>query len=492
VGVSRLHWLAGSLLVLTTATWLQADEAKPKSPGLEGIWQGTLKAGAIELRLVFHFDKKKDGGYRCAMDSIDQGAKGLPFDEVNIKDRSVHAGMKQIGGLFEGDLSEDGSKLAGTWKQSGAVMPLTLKRVDKVPQLQRPQMPQKPYPYAEEEVSYENKKDKVKLVGTLTLPRAKGPFPAVLLITGSGPQDRDETIFGHKPFLVLADFLTRRGVAVLRVDDRGVGASTGSTAQATTANFADDVVAGIEFLKGHKQIDAHRIGLLGHSEGAIIAPMVASRSPDVAFIVLLAGTGLCGEEVMYLQGQAGLKLGGANEDQLKLQRQLQRRIFDVVRAEKDDEAAAKKINLALDEEFARLKDDDKKDLAEIKKQVAGQTKLVLTPWFRYFLAYDPRPALRKVRCPVLALNGEKDFQVDAKLNLKEIALALKEGGNKDFTTRELPGLNHLFQSCRTGSLTEYGAIEETIAPAALQTIADWILEHASTNMKGEVKARGSS
>jgi pimeloyl-ACP methyl ester carboxylesterase len=450
----------------------------PRPTGEEAIYEGTLKVGGIELRLVVHLFKQKDGTYLGTMDSPDQGAKDIALDEVSIKDDIVRLELKSAGMVYEGKRGKDGKEFRGDLKQAGQTFPLTLEKVAKAKETRRPQTPQKPYPYEEIEVAYENKKAGIKLAGTLTIPRSKDPSPAALLITGSGSQDRDETIFGHKPFLVLADYLTRRGVAVLRVDDRGVGGSTGKTSEATSADFADDVLAGVEFLKSRPEIDPARIGLIGHSEGGIIAPLVAGWSKDVAFIVLLAGTGLPGDEILYLQAAAILKVAGADAEMLAKQRAVQERIFALVRREKDNSVAEKKIRVALEEYASKLTKEEKKEGLESLVGLAGadaQVRMVLSPWFRHFLDYDPRPALRKVTCPVLALNGEKDVQVPAEANLKAIAAALKEGGNKDFTTRQLPDLNHLLQTCKTGSVTEYGAIEETIAPAAMETIADWIL-----------------
>ncbi len=411
------------------------------------------------------------------MDSPDQGAKGIVLDEVTVKEDAVRLELKSARIVYEGKRAADGREITGEFKQAGQTFPLTLKKVARAKESRRPQTPRKPYPYEEIEVAYENTQGGIKLAGALTVPRSGGPFPAVLLITGSGAQDRDETILGHKPFLVLADYLTRRGIAVLRVDDRGVGGSTGKTSEATSADFADDVLAGIAFLKGRKEIDPSRIGLLGHSEGGIIAPLVASRSRDVAFIVLLAGTGLPSEEVLYLQAAAILKIAGADAESLARQKAIQQRIFALLRAEKDNAVAEKKIRAALDEHLSRLGENEKKQGLESLAGLAGvdgQVRMVLSPWFRHFLDYDPRPALRKVTCPVLALNGEKDVQVPAEANLQAIAAALQDAGNKDVTTLELPNLNHLFQTCKTGSVTEYGAIEETMAVAALETIADWI------------------
>jgi pimeloyl-ACP methyl ester carboxylesterase len=447
----------------------------PASPtGIEEIWEGKLNVGNLELRLVFHFFKQKDASYAGTMDSPDQGAKGVVLDSVSVKDDKVRVELSSAKMTFEGMLSKDGREITGDLKQRGLTLPLALKRVAKATEAKRPQLPKRPYPYDEVEVLYENKRAGVKLAGTLTLPRSKGPFPAVLLVTGSGPQDRDETLFEHKPFLVLADYLTRRGIAVLRVDDRGVGGSTGKVSESTTADFADDVLAGVAFLKGRQEIDAARIGVLGHSEGGIVAPLAAAQSRDIAFIVLLAGTGVAGDELLLQQGAAVLKSAGMDAGAIARHQELQRRVIAILREEKDNAAAKAKIREAVKERVAKLDKEKEKQWAELMPLLDVQFDAMATPWFRFFLGHDPRPALRKVTCPVLALGGAKDVQVDAKVNLPAIAAALKDGGNKDVTVKELPDLNHLFQTCKTGAVTEYAVIEETLAPVLLKTVADWI------------------
>ncbi len=334
--------------------------------------------------------------------------------------------------------------------------------------LRRPQTPKPPFPYKIENLTYQNETAKIKLAGTLTLPQGKGPFPAVILISGSGAQDRDETIFEHRPFHVLADALTRRGIAVLRVDDRGVGGSTGSVATSTSDEFAGDVMAGIAVLKLRPEIDAKKIGLIGHSEGGIIAPIVAARSNDVAFIVLLAGTGLPGDEILFMQGRLISKVMGASEKDLDRQKELQKRLFDIVKTERDTSKSGPAIRQAVKKLLSELTPEERKEAGDLEATTETQIKQLDTPWFRFFLAFDPRPTLEKVRCPVLALNGEKDLQVPPKEDLAEIAKALKKGGNTRVTTMELPGLNHLFQTCKTGAVSEYSEIEETIAPAGTQ------------------------
>jgi len=443
---------------------------------LEGAWEGALDLGAMKLRLALKVTKAADGALAAKLDSLDQGAKDLPVDVISLKDGAVHFEMKQLMVVFDGTLNKEGSEMAGQFKQGGGSAPLTLKRVDKPTTLNRPQEPKPPYPYDEEEVSYENKRDGVKLAGTLTLPRGKASFPAVIMITGSGPQNRNEELLGHKPFLVIADYLTRQGVAVLRVDDRGVGGSTGSIPNSTSENFAADTLAGIEFLKGRKGINPKQIGLIGHSEGGLIAPMVAAQSNDVAFIVLLAGPGLKGEEILYLQGELILKASGAGAEVLARQRDTQEMMFSILKQEKDNAVAEKKMREGFDKRMASSGAAEK---AQAKQAMDAQITSVLSPWFRYFLTYDPRTALARVKCPVLALNGENDLQVPVTENLREIEATLKAAGNKDVTVMRLPKLNHLFQTCETGSPSEYVKIEETFAPVALKTLGDWILKHTN-------------
>lgn len=339
----------------------------------------------------------------------------------------------------------------------------------------RPQEPKKPYPYIEQEVTFENKKDVVTLAGTLTLPKSKGPHPAVLLITGSGPQDRDETIVGHKPFAVLADYLVRQGIAVLRFDDRGVDKSAGVYSMCTSEDFATDALAGVEFLKGRKEIDSHKIGLIGHSEGGIIASMVAVRSSDVAFIVLMASPGVTGEQIILKQQELAMKARGASEQDIAWIHARQNRIYEVLKEELDRDAAEQKLRAILLEGAPK----ELTDSQEFAVSSEVQSALALLPWLRFFLTYDPAPTLAKVTYPVLAINGEKDCQVSSRQNLPAIRKALRSGGNKDFSIIQLPGLNHLFQRCENGSVDEYAKIEETISPTALEVIGNWIAKHTA-------------
>ena len=316
----------------------------------EGPWMGSLKVpNGVELRILFNISTKTDGSISATMDSLDQRVKGIPVEAATYKDGNLRLEVKSIKGIFEGTLNADDKTIDGKWKQAGLDLPLVLNS------LHRTQDPVKPYPYIEEEVVYENKAAGVKLAGTLTLPRSEGQFPAVILITCYGPQNRNEEIFGHRPFLVLSDYLTRHGIAVLRVDDRGVGGSTGNFSQATTEDFAGDVLAGIEYLKSRTEIDPTRIGLIGHSAGGIIAPIVAARSPDVAFIVMMAGTGLTGEEILYLQSALINKAEGASNETIARNEVLMKKIYSIVKEEQNNTVAEEEIRKLLKAEMAMMK-----------------------------------------------------------------------------------------------------------------------------------------
>lgn len=454
---------------------LMAIPAVTQVRSIEGLWMGTLRAGPLNLRLVLHVSKADAGQLVATMDSLDQGANGLKVDAIHQTDHSLHFELKMIGGSFDGAVNSDVSEIAGQWHQGGGSLPLTLRRIEKVPELARPQDPKKPYPYDEQEVSYENAAAGVKFAGTLTYPRGPGPFPAVLLITGSGPQNRNEEIMGHRPFLVLADFLTRHGLAVLRVDDRGVGGtSAGNVRDPTSEDFAGDALAGIDFLKTRKEVKASRIGLIGHSEGGLIAPMAAARSSDVAFMVMMAGSGYPGDRILIDQAALMAKAMGASPDAVDQNRSLLARLIDVLKSEPDRTTAAEKMR-AL---WTSLP-EDKRKAAGGDAAMDARINAMNNGWFRFFLTYDPATVLRKVKCPVLALNGANDLQVPPD-NLPAIAAALEAGGNRDYEIVKLPGLNHLFQTSQTGSPTEYSNVTETISPLVLDLLARWIERQTSS------------
>lgn len=447
----------------------------------EGVWEGPLKVGPVELLLAFHLSSDKDGAWKASMDSVDQGAIGIPCDSVKVDGKKVTIELGKLKAQFEGTSSTNNTVLKGTFTQRGMKFPLSLNRVEKASTRKRPQTPKKPYPYGAEEMVFENPKAGIKLAGTLTVPKEGGPFPAVVLVTGSGPQDRDETLLGHKPFLVLADHLTRKGIAVLRFDDRGVGKSKGDFNKATSADFATDAFAAMEYLASRKEIDSKRIGLAGHSEGGLIAPMVAAEHPDkTAFIVMLAGTGAKGDAIIERQTQEIGKASGATREGLEVSARLQKLLMDTARSQ-PDEAAAKKALAGVAVAFAKKLSEAEKKALEIEdnsdeglKASEEAAATFASPWMRFFLNHDPTPVLARVKCPVLAVNGSLDLQVLPDQNMPLIEKSLKEGGNTRFETKVFPGLNHLFQHAKTGQLSEYGQIEETMAPEVMELVASWI------------------
>jgi fermentation-respiration switch protein FrsA (DUF1100 family) len=440
---------------------------KPAKPSdIDGDWLGTLDTGMGKLRLVLHITNTEDG-LMATMDSPDQGVNGIPANSITRTGAEFKFEMKSIGGNYDGTIGTDLGTISGTWSQMGKSWPLVLKPMKNKSELElkRPQTPVKPYPYREEEVSYDNPAAKIELAATLTIPPGKGPFPAVLLMVGSGPHDRDETLAGHKPFLVLADYLTRKGIVVLRADKRGVGKSTGDYSKAVMEDFASDAEAGVAYLKTRAEVDPHKIGLVGHSEGGVEAPMAAVEDPDVAFIVLMAGTGVRGDELLAEQVKLIETAGGKSQADVDKDVATQREILALVEKDKDDAALEKDLRATM----AGKESDVQIDL---------QIKLVSSPWFRGLLEYDPAPTLSKVTCPVLAINGEKDLQVPPDMNLPPIRKALAVGGNKNSEVDELPGLNHLFQTAKTGGIGEYSEIEETMSPVAMEKVASWILKVA--------------
>jgi uncharacterized protein len=469
------EWTQGSAS-LPLVFHRQAAGAGAKKPSdavasAEGIWQGALEGNGMRLRLQLHVSHDDQKQLVAALDSPDQGVSGLPAIKVSQKDAGFHFEIPVVSGVYDGTLNAAKTAITGSWTQNGVEQKLVFHRSDQLLELVRPQNPVNPYPYKEEDVIFPNGKAKISLAGTLTFPSGQGPFPAAILLSGSGPHDRDESLVGHRPFLVLADHLTRKGIAVLRFDKRGNGKSTGDYANATMEDFAGDAEAALAYLKTRKEIDPKKTGLIGHSEGGMIAPLVAARSGDVAWIVLLAGPGLKGEDTLLLQSELILKTAGVDDDQIAKTREFNKQTYALVRQEKDP--------AILQAKLSGLVQSSGMSASLPPAALQSQVRLMVSPWFRFFLDYDPLPALQQTMCPVLALNGEKDLQVSPKENLAKIQKALQDGGNKDFQTTELPGLNHLFQHSPTGSPTEYGGIQETMAPEALNAVSDWVLKHAT-------------
>jgi len=451
--------------------------AAPADTSVVGSWLGSVTAGGMRLRLGLNLRAAPGGKLVGTLDSFDQGMTGLPIEKVVLAGDTLRLAMAGMQATFQGTLSSDRRTLTGTWRQ-GVDMPLVLHRGDSAARAafavrKRPQEPKAPFPYAVQEVTIPSVPG-VTLAGTLTLPKGEGPHPAVVLVSGSGPQDRDEQLLGHRPFLVLADYLTRRGIAVLRYDDRGVGRSTGRFATATSEDFAADARAAVAFLRKRPDVASGKVGIAGHSEGGLIAPMVA-RDPaaGVGFVVMLAGPGVRGDSILVAQGDLIARAMGTADSVRTRNLAASRRIYGIIAAERDSAALLTQVRAATRDLIAAA--PGARGTPD-SMMVEVQARQLTTPWFRYFLTYDPQPTLRAVKVPVLAVNGTLDLQVPYEDNLAAIKAALSAGGNRDHTELALRGLNHLFQTTKTGSPAEYADIEETFAPSALQVIGDWIVE----------------
>jgi alpha-beta hydrolase superfamily lysophospholipase len=461
------------LAVLLFVTLTISGQKSIDKSSLTGSWLGKINTGAVQLRVVFNLSIAGKDSLVATLDSPDQGAKGIKLGPVTYNGETIKISAGAMLAEYNGTIKND-TLIEGTWKQAGASIVLNLVKLKNAFTLNRPQEPKPPFPYTSEDVTFTNDKFNIILAGSLTIPAGTGPFPAVILITGSGPQNRDEELMGHKPFLVIADYLSRNGIAVLRFDDRGVGKSQGTQLNSTSADFATDVDAAFNFLKDYPKIKSEEIGLMGHSEGGLIAPIVASANHDIAFIVSLAGPGVTGQQIIIRQSQDIGKLSGISEEKIKKSTEINKKLYAVLRKEKDDKKAEVKI-LAIYKEILEKDKTSKEDTEKALAQLKATFGAASYPWFRYFLFTDAATFWKEVTCPVLALNGEKDTQVAADENLGSIEKALKSSGNNSVKIVKLPGLNHLFQHCETGLPSEYGNIEETFSPEALKIISDWIL-----------------
>jgi uncharacterized protein len=433
-----------------------------------GSWSGKLEIRKdFHLRIVF-ITREDSNKLKADIQSPDQSPELFPADEVTFKKSNFYILNKSLNMEYSGTFNAADSSISGSMKLSGNSFDLDLK-----PYIRRKkQEPLKPYPYNELEVNFDNNRDHITLAGTLTIPNGKGPFPAVVLISGSGPQDRDETVFDQKPFFVLADFLTKAGIAVLRYDDRGTAKSGGIYKTADVDDFAHDAMAAFEYLKSRPEINSQKIGLIGHSEGGMVAPILASSSPDIAFIVLMAGPGVKGDELLWLQTEKIYKSAKVGNDVLLLDKKVKQKIFAIIKAENDTAVIRSKIFKIFD----KLGDNELEMLALKREMINQRVSAFISPEMLYLIRFDPSKYLSRVKCPVLALNGEKDIQVTPDENLPAIEKALKEAGNANYTVKKLWYLNHMFQTCDKCTINEYATLEETISPIAMEIIGDWILE----------------
>jgi len=466
--------IASLILILISLSGFYQIQAQNQiyKKSVAGSWLGKLDLGAVSLRLIYNLRINENDSIVASLDSPDQGAKGIKIGPVTLDSNKIKIMAPLLLSEYNGTIKND-TLIEGTFKQAGKTLPLNLKKLKKTFTFNRPQKPKSPFPYISEDVTFKNEKADITLAGTLTVPEGNGPFPAVIMITGSGSQNRNEELMGHEPFLIIADHLSRNGIAVLRYDDRGVGESQGSPLDATSGDFASDAEAAFLYLRTRKEIDPQSVGLAGHSEGGLIAPMVASANPGIAFIISLAGTGVPGEMILHRQNKDISLASGAKEKEIKEGISINKKLFTVLKKEPDNINAEEKITEVYKKILIRKKIPTQ-DIDQAIKQLNTSMNPVAYNWMRYFIITDPAVYWEKVRCPVLALNGEKDLQVAADVNLPAIEKALKSGGNSTVKTIKFPELNHLFQHCKTGLPSEYGEIEETISPEVLKAMSDWI------------------
>jgi len=464
-----------SIAIFFTSTASQAQTAAP----LTGAWAGNI----MGIKLIFHFTTAASGQLEGTLDSPQQGDFGHPFSSIVQGKDSITCLIKTPEVRYVGILTGD-STFSGNWYQGGRTFPLTLHRLGAAETKAlatpaRPQTPHPPFPYHSDSVEYDNADKTVHLAATLTYPEKGGPFPAAILITGSGIQDRDETIFGHHPFAVIADYLTRRGYAVLRVDDRTAGLSTGDIKYATSADFAKDVETSFNWLRKQKYIDPKKIGLIGHSEGAAIAPMVAAENKDIAFIISLAGPAN-GYSTMMYQAISPLQRSHANEQVIAFELAKEKMLLDNMKTAADSAAFMQGMDKDYRAYYTSIPDSLRPQYNFVPRPenylhaLAPAAWSIVTPWWKFLINYQVATWYPKVHCPVLLLGGDKDFQVSNATDITVIASILKAHHNTNVETHLMPGLNHLFQHCKTCLLQEYGALEETFSPEVLSIMADWL------------------
>jgi hypothetical protein len=444
------------------------------SQDLSGVWHGfTKNPDNKEILFVFLFEKT-ESGFVSTMAVPTFDVSGIKPKTTTFKNGKLSIDGSNVGMKYEGILNETTNLIEGNYTEGGVLLTLNLKKGNpKMSKLNRPQEPVKPYPYYEEDVVFKNTKANVTLAGTFTRPNKEGKYPVVVLISGSGRHDRDGSIPTHKPFLVLSDYLTRKGIAVLRFDDRGFGKSTGDFSKATTADFAQDVLSAVQYLKSRSDINPKQIGLIGHSEGGIVAPLAANQTKDISFIVALAATGIPGSEVAVMQSKSLRPFPVPDENEFEKNVRLSIKI-----AASNGEVSKKRKELTIHNNSYLspiLKSLGATD-ENISTFIEKETESVLKPWNTYFYNYNPAKEFEKLSIPVFSLNGSKDTQVNATINQNAIRNALIKGGNNNYKIVELENINHLFQECKTGDMNEYKEIEQTISPIALKEITNWILE----------------
>jgi len=457
-----------------------AEETPEELKPIGGVWNGAIDAMGQLLHISMTFTTK-GGELKATIDIPEQNAAGLPLVNVRYSSTKLHCELPAGPGVAIFDGTMNGDSLNGAFTQAGMNGKFYLARGKMAPKVEEPE---EIVPYKKEEVIFYD--DSIKFAGTLTLPETKGLHPAVVMITGSGPQNRDEELFGFKPFKIIADHFTRKGIAVLRYDDRGVGGSGGNTGESTTRDFVKDALAAIHFLQTRNDINPKQIGLCGHSEGGIVAPLAASQSTDVAFIICIAGPAVEGKTLILAQEEAIMRADSTSEENIRKALATSNIVYRLALSGDHQDEIRKELRAAAVDQINSMPEAQRKAITNeeefIRVNVEAKMKPLESPWFKFFLAYDPAPALEKVKCPILALFGGLDTQVPAALNKPAMKSALDKGGNKDCTFKVFPNADHLFLSAKTGSPSEYSSLKKEFVPGFLDTMTDWILKRV-TNPK---------
>ncbi len=444
---------------------------------IDGRWEGSLTISGTSIKTIVYF-RTEENILRANLEIPSQNVFGYQLSEVSFDGVHVHfEGFEESNQLaaWDGELKEDGT-IQGSFDQLGYKGSFELTRAEMVVS------DEPPPPYQVEEVEIRN--NDIILGGTLTIPEGEGPYPVFVLISGSGAQNRDEEIFGFKLFGIIADHFTRSGIAVLRYDDRGVGASTGNLTNSTSADLAGDVGAWVAYLATRTEINSEMIGLLGHSEGGLIAPMVAAATDDVAMIILLAGTAVPGEEIIYKQIELIARADGAAEEEIQEGLKDQKKLFAALLSGEGWEEEKAMIRERIAEQVDALPAAQKSALGDLDKYIdtvlEQQVSALESAWYLYFLTYDPGPTLEQVTVPVFGIFGELDLQVPPDPNAQVMEDALARGGNEDVTITIYPSANHIFQEAKTGSVSEYAALRKEFIPGLLDDLTNWILARVST------------
>jgi pimeloyl-ACP methyl ester carboxylesterase len=425
--------------------------------------------------MLLKLEQDEAGGLTATVDSVDQGVEGIPVATATMTDGNLHLDLPAIGATYEGSLQIEGPTFKGQWKQGGQSFPLNFELQSEPMKKGRSQDPVGPFPYSTEEVTFTNTEDNILLSGTLTLPEGEGPFPAVVLMTGSGPQDRDQALMGHRPFLVIADHLARNGIASLRYDDRGFADSQGNHINSTIHQFAKDGVSAVRFLSDVEIVDSSKIGILGHSEGGLTGPMASIQESAVSFLVLLAPPGEPLPQLLQRQNNAIMRSRGVSEELIEILNQDAEENFALfLDTEKTQRELAMAIVEAGKKQLEKLTPEQRKTLGLTEQTAIQNAQMLSTNWFRSLFAAQPSDVFEKIQIPTLALFAGNDLQVIPEVNAQALEDALNSAGNQDYSIETFDGLNHLFQTSETGSPLEYSRIEETISPEVLERVSSWI------------------